>query len=45
MGIISVGLDKIDLNTDNNFEKDLLFISGFLLDVVNLKNAKHFKKI
>ena len=44
MGIISVGLDKIDLNADNNFEKDLLFISGFLLDVVNLKMQSTLKR-
>ena len=46
MGILSVNLNNINL--DNNLMKMILilsFLSGFWLRIVNLKNAKHLKKI
>ena len=48
MGILSVDLDKISLDEDNDFHEDdpeILFVSDFWLVVINLKNAKHLKKI
>ena len=45
--ILAVGLDKINLDNDNNFYEMiliLLFMSDFWFGVMNLKNAKHLKK-
>ena len=48
MGILSVDLDKINLDDDNNFDGMILtlsFMSDCWLGVMNFKNAKHLKKI
>ena len=47
MGILGVNLDKTNLDNDNNFMKTimiLLFMSNFLLGVINLKNSEYLKK-
>ena len=47
MGILGVNLDKTNLDNDNNFMKTimiLLFMSNFLLSVINLKNAEYLRK-
>ena len=48
MDILGADLDKIILEDDDNFMKMiliLLFMSDFWLGIINLKNAKHIKKI
>ena len=48
MGILSVDLDKINLDNDNNFDEMILklsFMSDCWLGVMNFKDAKHLKKI
>ena len=48
MDILGADLDKINLEDDDNFMKMiliLLFMSNFWLGIINLKNAKHIKKI
>ena len=45
--IPAVGLDKINLDNDNNFNKMILILLSMLdfwLGIVKLKNAKHLKK-
>ena len=46
MGILSVDLDKINLDNDNNFDEMILklsFMSDCWLGVMIFKNAKHLK--
>ena len=46
MGILNVNVNNISLH--NNFDENdpiLSFSSDFWLGIVNLKNAKHLKKI
>ena len=47
MGILSLDLDKINLDDDNNFYEDdpETIIKEFWLGIINLKNVKHLKKI
>ena len=48
MGILSVDLDKINFDNDNNFDEMILklsFMSDCWLGVMIFKNAKHLKKI
>ena len=48
MDILGADLDIISSDDDNNFYEDnpeTIFMSDFFLDVINLKNAKHFKNI
>ena len=45
MGILNIDLNNINL--DNNFDEDdldTIILSEFWLGILNLKNAKHFKK-
>ena len=47
MGILGVDLEENNLDDDNKFLKmilKLLVMSDFWLGVINLKNARHFKK-
>ena len=46
MGILSVDLDKINLDEDHNFYEDdpETIITVFWLGIIKLKNAKHLKK-
>ena len=47
MGILSVDLDKINHDEKKLMKMilKLLFMSDFWLGIINLKNAKHFKKL
>ena len=45
MGILNVDLNNINLDHIMKMTMKLLFMSDFRLGIVNLKNAKHLKRV